>query len=39
MPRGTEDLAGGISAGAFQPESLADLVARIAGSRLRRTDD
>jgi DNA repair protein RadA/Sms len=39
LPRGTEDLAGGSGARAFQPAVLADLVARIAGSRLRRTEE
>ncbi|HWK65642.1 MAG TPA: DNA repair protein RadA [Rhizobiaceae bacterium] len=39
LPRGTEDLTGGSGARAFQPAVLADLVARIAGSRLRRTDE
>ncbi|WP_173931287.1 DNA repair protein RadA [Chelativorans sp. Marseille-P2723] len=31
MPPGNEELAGAIPAGAFRPEGLADLVARIAG--------
>jgi DNA repair protein RadA/Sms len=39
LPPGTEDLGSGIAAGAFQPETLADLVARIAGSRARREED
>lgn len=39
LPRGTEELAGGSGARAFQPAVLADLVARIAGSRLRRTEE
>ena len=33
LPRGSEELAGAIGAGSFQPDMLADLVARIAGSR------
>src|SRR5690606_11657232 len=33
LPLGSEEIAGGIGAGAFQPTELADLVARIAGSR------
>src|SRR5690606_30356897 len=32
MPRGNEEVGGKIAAQAFQPEALADLVARIAGS-------
>ncbi|TIW80595.1 MAG: DNA repair protein RadA, partial [Mesorhizobium sp.] len=39
LPLGSEELAGGIGAGAFQPTELADLVARIAGSRRSRADD
>jgi len=39
LPRSTEELAGGSGANAFQPAMLADLVARIAGSRLRRVED
>ncbi|MGI6852834.1 DNA repair protein RadA [Mesorhizobium sp. 1B3] len=39
LPRGTDELAGGSGARAFQPAVLADLVARIAGSRLRRTEE
>ena len=39
LPLGSEELAGGIGAGAFQPTELADLVARIAGSRRGRADD
>jgi len=35
MPPANEELAGGIAANAFKPEGLADLVARIAGSRVR----
>jgi DNA repair protein RadA/Sms len=35
-PKGSEEIAGGIGAGAFQPTELADLVARIAGSRRSR---
>jgi DNA repair protein RadA/Sms len=33
LPRSGEDAAVGMSAGSFQPDTLADLVARIAGSR------
>jgi DNA repair protein RadA/Sms len=32
FPRSGEELGGKISAGAFQPASLVDLVARIAGA-------
>ena len=32
-PRSSEELAGKISVNAFQPASLVDLVARIAGTR------
>jgi DNA repair protein RadA/Sms len=39
LPLGSEELAGGIGAGAFQPTELADLVARIAGSRRSRADE
>ena len=39
LPLGSEEVAGGIGAGAFQPTELADLVARIAGSRRGRADD
>jgi DNA repair protein RadA/Sms len=39
-PKGSEEIAGGIGAGAFQPTELADLVARIAGtSRSRAGED
>ncbi|MGN6305874.1 MAG: magnesium chelatase domain-containing protein, partial [Mesorhizobium sp.] len=34
--KGGEEIAGGIGAGAFRPTELADLVARIAGSRRSR---
>ena len=39
LPAGSADLPGGIASRSFQPEHLADLVARIAGSKLRREDD
>src|SRR4051794_5367327 len=39
LPLGSEELVGGIGAGAFQPTELADLVARIAGSRRSRADE
>src|SRR5262245_59425878 len=39
LPLGSEEVAGGIGAGAFQPTELADLVARIAGSRRSRADE
>jgi DNA repair protein RadA/Sms len=39
LPRSPEEAVGGIGTGSFQPATLADLVVRIAGSRLRRTDD
>ncbi|TIO11763.1 MAG: DNA repair protein RadA, partial [Mesorhizobium sp.] len=44
LPLGSEEVvggngAGGIAAGAFQPTELADLVARIAGSRRSRADE
>jgi len=39
LPLGSEEIAGGIGAGAFQPTELADLVARIAGSRRSRADE
>jgi len=35
MPPGNEDLGAGMAGSAFRPEGLADLVARIAGSRVR----
>ena len=35
-PKGSEEISGGIGAGAFRPTELADLVARIAGSRRSR---
>jgi DNA repair protein RadA/Sms len=38
-PKGSEEIAGGIGAGAFQPTELGDLVARIAGSRRSRVPD
>jgi DNA repair protein RadA/Sms len=38
-PKGGDETAGGIGAGAFQPTELADLVARIAGSRRSRAPD
>ncbi|PZN55243.1 MAG: DNA repair protein RadA [Proteobacteria bacterium] len=38
LPLGSEEIAGGIGAGAFQPTELADLVARIAGSRRSHPD-
>ena len=39
LPLGSEEIAGGIGAGAFQPTELADLVARIAGTRRSRTPE
>ncbi|MCT8990879.1 DNA repair protein RadA [Chelativorans sp. SCAU2101] len=36
MPQGNEELGTGIAANAYRPEALADLVARIAGSRTAR---
>ncbi|MGE3364087.1 MAG: DNA repair protein RadA [Rhizobiaceae bacterium] len=33
LPKSGEDTANGMSAGSFQPDTLADLVARIAGSK------
>ena len=39
MPAGPEDTAAAIASRAFQPSTLADLVARIAGSRRGRPDD
>ncbi|RVA04003.1 DNA repair protein RadA, partial [Mesorhizobium sp. M7A.F.Ca.US.002.01.1.1] len=39
LPSGSGELAGGIGAGSFQPTELADLVARIAGSRRSRVDE
>ncbi|WP_455190003.1 DNA repair protein RadA [Foliimonas ilicis] len=39
LPRGSEGISGGIAPGSFQPETLADLVVRIAGSLRRNTDD
>ena len=41
LPLGSEELGSGrgIGAGAFQPTELADLVARIAGSRRSRADE
>jgi DNA repair protein RadA/Sms len=33
LPKSGEDTAVGMSAGLFQPDTLADLVARIAGSK------
>jgi DNA repair protein RadA/Sms len=36
LPSGSEEPVGEIGAGAFQPATLADLVIRIAGSRLQR---
>ncbi|MGD9916260.1 MAG: DNA repair protein RadA [Rhizobiaceae bacterium] len=38
LPKGGEEPVGAMTAGAFQPATLADLVARIAGSK-RRTED
>jgi DNA repair protein RadA/Sms len=38
-PKGSDEIAGGIGAGAFQPTELADLVARIAGTRRGRAPD
>jgi DNA repair protein RadA/Sms len=35
MPASSEDVSGGIAAGSFQPETLADLVARIAAGQRR----
>ncbi|RUY25792.1 DNA repair protein RadA, partial [Mesorhizobium sp. M7A.F.Ca.CA.004.12.1.1] len=39
LPSGSGELAGGIGSGSFQPTELADLVARIAGSRRSRVDE
>ena len=39
LPRGSEELGGGIGAASFQPATLTDLVVRIAGSLRRDTDD
>ncbi|MEP4106908.1 MAG: magnesium chelatase domain-containing protein, partial [Nitratireductor sp.] len=39
MPAGSGDIAGGIAARSFQPGALADLVARIAGSKRGRDED
>jgi DNA repair protein RadA/Sms len=38
-PKGSDEIAGGIGAGAFQPTELADLVVRIAGSRRGRATE
>jgi len=37
--RGGEEVSGGMGAGSFRPAELADLVARIAGSRRSRAPD
>lgn len=39
FPSGSEEIAGAIGVGAFQPKMLIDLVTRVAGSRLRREAD
>ncbi len=39
LPVGSEEISGGIGAGAFRPSELADLVARIAGARRGRADE
>jgi DNA repair protein RadA/Sms len=39
MPSSSGELSGALAARSFQPEHLADLVARIAGSKLRKDDD
>ena len=39
LPKGSEEMSGGIGSGTFQPATLTDLVVRIAGSLRRNTDD
>ena len=39
LPRGSEELGGGIGSRAFQPATLVDLVVRIAGPLRRVADD
>jgi DNA repair protein RadA/Sms len=39
MPAGSEETAGSIVSRSFQPSTLSDLVARIAGSRRSRPED
>jgi DNA repair protein RadA/Sms len=39
LPRGSEEISGGNGFGAFQPETLTDLVVRIAGTLRRNAED
>jgi DNA repair protein RadA/Sms len=39
LPRGSEEISGGNGSGAFQPDTLTDLVVRIAGSLRRNAED
>ena len=39
LPRGSEEISGGNGSGAFQPETLTDLVVRIAGPLRRNAED